>query len=430
MKLGMAAGRLSVTMSASRSEFDSATPARTPRCNAGGSAAAGGIDYQGDVAAYFAVLILAEQDAQPPLGLPANVTLEGLVAETVDDVDDLKIATSAGGFLFVQAKRSLRFSTKEDSEFGGVMRQFVSQFRANVAEGPNTRPVEQSRDRLVLAVGPGTPNSIRVELKSMLDRVRPALQSPMLHDAVSAMSAKLRARFESIVALLGRVWEHESRSPADETQIEAILKLTHVLSLDLASDGPQLELAKGHLRRSVLQDPTHADAAWNAIVTECRQFSTERTGGNRAHLRALLEASSIPSNAPRSFRPEIDRLRRRTADWLAELEEASTIPIQGRRVHIVRSVFGELGSAASLGDALVVGCAGSGKSACVYDFAKSVLNEGGAVVLLAANRIEGQTLHHIGIELGLPGGSSLVDVLANWPSIQRGYLVIDALDAA
>ena len=129
---------------------------------AGGAAVASGVTFQENVAAWFAVLILAEKDATPPAGLPADTTLDDVVAETTQPVDDLKIRTSANGQIFVQAKTSLALSDRAGSELAAVIDQFVRQYRSGFRP-PNTdsRPLDPQLDRLVLAVSQRAPATIR-----------------------------------------------------------------------------------------------------------------------------------------------------------------------------------------------------------------------------------------------------------------------------
>src|SRR5262249_46865800 len=100
------------------------------RTGGGGAATQAGINYQNRVAAWFATRILAERDASPSLGLPADISLEFLRCETEQPVDDLMIGTSAGGHLFIQVKHSLSLERAENSAISSSISQFVRQFNA------------------------------------------------------------------------------------------------------------------------------------------------------------------------------------------------------------------------------------------------------------------------------------------------------------
>src|SRR5450755_1244132 len=65
-----------------------------PHKTGGGRATHSGTYYQNRVSAWWAVLILAEADADPPFELPDDLTFASLNAETTKAVDDLSVSTS------------------------------------------------------------------------------------------------------------------------------------------------------------------------------------------------------------------------------------------------------------------------------------------------------------------------------------------------
>jgi len=109
------------------------------------------------------------------------------------------------------------------------------------------------------------------------------------------------------------------------------------------------------------------------------------------------------------------------------LEELSDIALRRGRVKIARGVPGELRRLVLHGSCVVVGDPGAGKSATLFELGQS-LREGGAdVVAIAADRLEAGSLGALRTELNLR--HEVVEILACWPTV-RGFLIIDALDAA
>lgn len=94
----------------------------------GGPAAAEGSDYQHRVAAWLAVHILAERNAQPPFGLAVDTTLESLACETRQPTDDILARTSGDGHIFVQATTTITVACGGDSKLASVVDQFVRQY--------------------------------------------------------------------------------------------------------------------------------------------------------------------------------------------------------------------------------------------------------------------------------------------------------------
>ena len=130
--------------------------------SAGGAAAGGGVDYQARVSAWAGVHLLAEEDAEAPFGLKGPAAR--IACETSEPVDDLVVTADAGCAAYVQVKRTVRLSRRDGSALASALDQFVRQFldARDAAEGAE-KPFG-AHDRFVLAVGAGTPASIRIVL--------------------------------------------------------------------------------------------------------------------------------------------------------------------------------------------------------------------------------------------------------------------------
>jgi DNA-binding transcriptional regulator LsrR (DeoR family) len=129
---------------------------------AGGNATAGGVTFQAEVGAGFAVRLLAERRLNERFGL-GDVSIRSLRFETEAPVDDILIETDAAGWIFTQAKSSLTLSTTSGSELGSVADQMVRQWHA-CAQGTGERgwdrPLDPNRDRILIAVGRKTPATV------------------------------------------------------------------------------------------------------------------------------------------------------------------------------------------------------------------------------------------------------------------------------
>jgi hypothetical protein len=132
----------------------------------GGNATAAGVAFQANVASYFGALLLGERaiDRLPDLGrvLPLSVRVE-----TEAPVDDILIETTAGGFIFIQAKSSIQFASNLESPLGKTIEQFVRQWivcTSGFGKRRWDRPLSVAADRLVLAVGPGSSRSVTQDL--------------------------------------------------------------------------------------------------------------------------------------------------------------------------------------------------------------------------------------------------------------------------
>jgi hypothetical protein len=395
----------------------------------GGSATTSGTTFQENVAAHFAVLILAEQAAAAPLSLSAQTTLDDVLAESVQPVDDLKVGTSDEGQIFVQAKTTLSLSVTDDT-LTSVAKQFVRQFRVGFQDPRTTkRNLTPERDRLVLAVSAEAPGTIRNDLANALDRIRSVAATSQRDTVIAAMSVAVRTAIETFMGQLRSAWQTETSSTPRDDEIWEIVRLVHVLTLDFRPNGHELTRAKDLLRQAVLLDATQADSAWNTIVAVCRNFAPSRTGGNRLFLLSELEKAGIGVRAPQSFRIDITRLAEYTDARLSRMHGLSVLTFRGQELRVVRPVVKELEQFAEEGWLLVVGSPGAGKSGCMYDLVANQRQKNRDVVLIAVDHLTGSQ-SQLGQELQLTHGRTLTDILANWPGSGPAFLVLDALDAA
>ncbi|MCU1336692.1 MAG: hypothetical protein JWO19_2273 [Bryobacterales bacterium] len=393
--------------------------AKDQQGSGGGTATHAGTNYQNRVAAWFAVHILAEQDAVPPLDLPASVTMESLQAETAHAVDDLAVATSAGASVLSQAKHSLSLQTAADSQLGTAISQFVREYRAAQP------PLDPAKDRLVITTSSLSSAPIKTHLPAFLTRVRSSSSPDQEwtsgnkdeNDAASVLR-------EHII----RAWRDEAGSDPSTADILNIVRLARIQILDVDQDGHSEREAKQLLRASILADPAMADAAWNTLITATAGYAVNAQRADRAALQRTLTDAGIAIKAPRSFQADIKRLQDHTAATLHGLIDFSRIRVKGHEITIRRAAADDLRQAASEGHFLVLGVPGAGKSGALYEFAQDLVQQGADVVLFAVDQIEAASTGALRIELNL--AHELLTVLAAWPGTAPGYLVIDALDAA
>jgi len=380
----------------------------------GGAAAAAGYVYQHRVAAWFAVNVLAEQGWSPVCRLPAGTTLEGIQCESREATDDVLVHTSQDGCLFGQVKRSLNLSTKSDSPFVSAVAQFVRQFQDGITTGTGRRGLEEARDRLILVVSARCSGTIRVALRDVLDRVRDLPAGAPLSNV--ANNAEERKALRQVVHSVQGAWRLSLGTDPNEGDIRSVLRLVHVLCLDVSARGADENASKILLRNAVLRDQTRADDAWNLFLQTCAEAAASRSAMDRAALQSALVRQGIDLCGIRSYRDRIDELSRRSRDTLTLTAKLAQIQVGTGHIKLNRRCTQELRRAAEQGSVLVVGEPGAGKSGVLHDLVEGVLRDEQDVVYLTA-------------EWAADLGRDTVEVLRNWPGIRPGFLVIDALDS-
>jgi len=392
------------------------------RHTAGGAAAAGGMDFQHRVSAWMAVHILAEKGAPPPWDLPAYVMLEWLECETGEPVDDLLVGTSAGGRVFCQIKRRLDLSEAPNSPFASVLEQFVRQF---IACQQRRKPLDPQKDRLVLITSSNSPETIRIHLRSVLDRIR-SCKRESLEDL--PRNRNERRALSIVDGHIRRSWQNVLGNSPSTQKIRQLLSLVYIFVLDVDRGGAQEREAKTLLRTVVLRNPDDADTAWSQLISSCAHFAATRSGADRLGLQRILLDAGIDLLSPRSYQEDIEKLKdcsRRTFSSLAHL---ARIRVGSIDVKIHRRCVEELRRVVEEHSLLVVGEPGVGKSGALHDLVEALEDEGRDFVYLAVDRLAAQSLGELRQELGLE--HDLIEVLMNWPGTRPAFLVIDALDAA
>lgn len=398
--------------------------------SSGGAAAASGFDFQCRVVAWVAVHILSESGASAPWDLPAGTTLEWLQCETTQPVDDLLVGTSSGGFVFAQIKRTVHLSSGANSHLSSAIDQFVRQFVANrtgsAGAQPSGRPLDPARDRFILIVSSESSGRVRHDLCSVLNRARALSQCRPLDEAATSQGE--REALSVIRDNICRSWQTLQGTQPSEDDIRQLLTLIYIHVLDVHSGGEGEREAQSLLRTVVLRSPGGAAQAWAKVVELCAQYAAHQSGADRGTLQRKLLDAGFDLRAVRGYEEDIERLREyshRTSDMLAHL---ARIQMGSANVKIGRPCVGVLEQAAEAGSLLIVGEPGVGKSGVLHDFAEVLHTAGKDYVFLAADKISAESLRSLRQEIGLE--HDLLSVFDNWPGLQPGYLIIDALDAA
>ncbi len=400
-------------------------PSTKPKRNQSGSAAKGGgqattagIAFQAQVAALLAADLISERQLDRRLRLE-SARAYILRLETEAPIDDILIQTDAGGFVFFQAKTSVNLSSGVESELGKVVQQFIRQWLAcKNGDGKRgwDRPLDQSKDRFVLAIGPGSSDAVTRDLGTALASVQAAASAPLTQDQQRALS-----RFTDLLGVTCKTIEGRELEP---TELSFLLKLTTVLAYDFG--GPDRAVADASLRDAV-EDPNMTSAAFAVLVQDCQRLMTSRLGSDAFGFRRSLASSGILLRASPSYRADVEALRAYSDRVRKHLENYEETKIGSVEIRIDRKCTAAVMSAASEESLLLVGEPGAGKSAVVSAAAAKLKNQGNEVLELAVDRLPVETLDGLRAELGL--SHSVYDVLRNWPGYGHAYLFIDALDA-
>jgi hypothetical protein len=384
----------------------------------GGNATAAGVTFQASVGAVFAVQMLTESFGDEQLGL-APFKTKSIRFESDAPLDDIVVEIDQDGWLLVQAKTKLSLSSSLKSEFGRTALQIVRQWHAGLA-GKRARgwdrPLDIGRDRLIIAVGPNTSQTITNDLAKALSSLRAHATAPL--------PAKQRAVLRTLSATLKAAWKAVAGKNASDADIAAILPLIAVMRFDMA--GPDRTAAIAQMRLLTLQAAS-ANGAFVATERQSQALMERRHGADAKAFRHSIVRAGVSLKAAPSYQGDVAQLKRHSTRIAAELDAFEITVVDGKSITVERAATGAVVRAAKEGSLLVIGEPGSGKSAVVSAAASALRKEKCEVIQFSVDRLPVDTADGLRDELELT--HRLPDLLENWPGTKPAYLFIDALDA-
>lgn len=388
----------------------------TARSDAGGSAGAGGFDYQHRVAAWLAVTALAGTAAPAARGLWTG-SVQRIACETGEPVDDCRVDTSDGITLVLQAKRTIGMSILVTSEMAKTAAQFVQQ---------HLLP-DHAHERLVLVTSSEASGTVRIDLAQALDRLR---GEPVEKDVTAlGLNAAKVAAHNKFVEHVSRQWEQQQGAAPSAAELRAFLACCYVWTLDVESGGQAEREALGLLRMTVLGDAAQAESAWSVLLGACAQMAILHSGADVTQLQEKLSSATIARATTKDFTADVELLTKFTKQALDELGHGlTTIPTPHDPVAIERSMTTGLDARSQDKSFLVVGEPGAGKTVVLHGLTREVAAQGRPLVFIQVSSLAAESIGELRTELGLQ--HSFVDVLAQWSPGSTGLLIIDALDAA
>lgn len=191
--------------------------------SAGGARAAGGLTFQAQVFAWWAAHAVG--GAIPGLGLDPQVRVEAVGCETGFPVDDVGVALSNGGFILVQAKSGMRRLDPRAQDLRKAVDQLVSAMIGGLRSGAPIRPVEVSRDRLVIATNQDSSQAFGA-LGDVCARLRDLPVSVPV-DAAAVNEDQKRA-FTGLLSIVRSSWTATTGREPEDDELRNFLRVLEV----------------------------------------------------------------------------------------------------------------------------------------------------------------------------------------------------------
>jgi len=387
------------------------------RIGGGGAATGAGVQFQTRVGALIGSWLLSQLPLPAAWGLGAATPIE-MRFETEAQVDDILVATSEDGFVVIQAKNRVSLSPNLTSHFGQAVSQFVRHWlscRNGDGTPPWNRPLDQTRDRLVLAVGA---NASSTRVGTLADSLR-LISQP----CGGALNAAQRDAFSKFASCVEQAWGEATADLYEPEVAKTLAGLIRIFHFDSAN----LEQAVLPAVTSLISnDPLDIRQLATSLENICGELMAQRGSIDLPSLRQGLFAQGLRLASPPNFRRDIELLRAHSADTARMLERYESVEAtDGEIVSIERECEKAILDAALGESFLIVGEPGAGKSGVLNSLARKLRTSGHDVLELAVDRYSVETLEGLKNELGLEHG--VVETLKAWDGAGPGWLIIDAL---
>jgi uncharacterized protein YidB (DUF937 family) len=218
----------------------------------GGARAAGGLMFQAEVFAWWAAH--AASEIAPGLGLDPAVRIDAVGCETGFPVDDVGVSLTDEGFILVQAKSGMRRLDPRAADLRSAVDQLVrAMINGLHLNGAVVRPVDVTRDRLVIATSHDSSQSFRL-LEKVCGRLRDHPPSaPVLSAGVNEDGRKA---LEALLTVIETAWTTAvGRGPTDQ-ELRRFLRVLEVSRLDFKPDmGADRIRGEAMLERATVPQP-------------------------------------------------------------------------------------------------------------------------------------------------------------------------------
>lgn len=377
----------------------------------GGAAGTAGVGYEQEVAAYFAVAVLAEEQRFELPWMAATTTVEEVACQTGANTDDVEVADSSGTRVLIQAKTNVSLDGKLSSAF----MQFLADYLA-------AKSSAHSIPCFCFATSSGSTTTVRRHLRTVLDeaRLQPDWQK------IGSTNADVRKARDWVATVVRSGWTPAGSSPTD-AEVRTFLAGCYVLELSMeVGQGSARDHAMTLLRSTILEDPSEAEKAWNTLTTCARELAEAHGRADRQTVHAKLAAAGLRLKGTPSFRTDIARLQTVTAEDLETLSARSHIAFGSTEVRVRRGIAKRVKTQALAGSVVLVGEPGIGKSGQLHELAVALRTEGHDVVLLTPDRLDGA----LSMDNALRLSHEFELVLRNWPGDNAAFVIVDGLDEA
>jgi hypothetical protein len=393
----------------------------------GGRATAAGVGYESRLAALIAAQMLAGEGEYIWDWAPAD-EITSITLQVRGPVDDIII--ERGGEIvtkaFVQAKDwgKAVAPSPTDKTFAKTIASFVEQY-LGFAE------TSRCSCALVWAVSSTMGKALTQDLQAVLDAFRKNSPDQPLQEFIHNRSNSQQKVMVALGKVLSAAWRKIEKKMPNEEDLQTFFRSLRIEIHDFGRGRRNERTAMRIIRQNIVAKPSDAEKVWEKLENIFAKVNEVGLNVTPASLRHELISYGFALKVPPTYAPDIEILKDLSQQNLVRLRDHSLLQFSrshATALHVSRPAEErDFVFAAKAGHRLLTGEPGCGKSGLMYVTATTLLAENVPVVVLLAEDVFPFGQATTGNILGL--AHKLDDVLAHWPSDERGILLTDALDA-
>lgn len=380
------------------------------------------MSFQAAVGTWFAAHVVTGMPIGPRFGISPEARPADLQFETGDAVDDIVLRLSDGGAVYVQCKTRLSL----DQSAGSPLARTIAQLVRLCAQARTRNVVHDStRVAVVLAVAEDAPGS----LNDLERGCRTFDTGGAWPQAVRRLAKKERAAIEVFAKHARREWRSATGSTLTNPELVEMLRLFRVRRFGEDQSSSDWREASRIVGARLFGGEERGRAPTQALLDAVRRaIRSGATANRQGLLRALRAAGHVATRAP-DYDADVAKIVEYTGEECRRLARHTRLPVGAAGIPIARECLPGLRQAVDGGSLLVTGEPGAGKTGVLVGFARELTQRKSPFVFLSVERLVGvTTTADVSRELGI--SHPLVEVLSEWPGVDPGVLIIDALDAS